>query len=104
MIFTSTVIYYLQAIALIKDICQNLNTAATEVNNVDYAVVLRGDSTLHGHFPEEADAAVSVLGETEFAKDACFGYKSSNLGEWVEEKTSGRIPASSVAYFFLSSS
>ncbi|KAL5545367.1 hypothetical protein UlMin_009151 [Ulmus minor] len=121
-----------KAIALIKDICQNLNNAATAVNNADYTVVLRGDSTLRGHFPEEADAAVSVLGEmdawiicpfflqggrytigdihyvadsdklvpageTEFAKDASFGYKSSNLREWVEEKTNGRIPASSVA-------
>ncbi|XP_038687228.1 uncharacterized protein LOC119986656 [Tripterygium wilfordii] len=120
-----------KASSLIKDICRNLCTAAKSVENVDYTVVLRGDSTLRGHFPEEADAAVSVLGEmdawilcpfflqggrytigdvhyvadsdwlipagdTEFAKDAAFGYKSSNLREWVEEKTSGRIPASSV--------
>ncbi|CAK7349569.1 unnamed protein product [Dovyalis caffra] len=121
-----------KASALIKDICGNLSTAAKSVENVDYTVVLRGDSTLRGHFPEEADAAVSVLGEmdawiicpfflqggrytiedihyvadadrlvpagdTEFAKDASFGYKSSNLREWVEEKTSGHTPASSVS-------
>ncbi|KAK4567487.1 hypothetical protein RGQ29_003319 [Quercus rubra] len=120
-----------KASALIKDICRNLHTAATSVENIDYTVVLRGDSTLRGHFPEEADAAVSVLGEmdawiicpfflqggrytiedvhyvadsdklvpagdTEFAKDAAFGYKASNLREWVEEKTGGRIPASKV--------
>ncbi|XP_059453549.1 uncharacterized protein LOC132184080 isoform X2 [Corylus avellana] len=120
-----------KASALIKDICRNLHTAAKSVENTGYTVVLRGDSTLRGHFPEEADAAVSVLGEmdawiicpfflqggrytledvhyvadsdklvpagdTEFAKDAAFGYKSSNLREWVEEKTVGRIPASSV--------
>ncbi|XP_030937464.1 uncharacterized protein LOC115962725 isoform X3 [Quercus lobata] len=120
-----------KASALIKDICRNLHTAATSVENIDYSVVLRGDSTLRGHFPEEADAAVSVLGEmdawiicpfflqggrytiedvhyvadsdklvpagdTEFAKDAAFGYKASNLREWVEEKTGGRIPASKV--------
>ncbi|KAL6576382.1 hypothetical protein OROHE_000163 [Orobanche hederae] len=36
-------------------------------------------------------------GETEFAKDASFGYKSSNLREWMEEKTGGRIPAGSVS-------
>ncbi|CAK9166227.1 unnamed protein product [Ilex paraguariensis] len=115
-----------KAATLIADICKNLWTACKSVENIDYTVVLRGDSTLRGHFPEEADAAVSVLGEmdawiicpfflqggrytigdihyvadsreTEFAKDAAFGYKSSNLREWVEEKTSGRIPASSVA-------
>ncbi|KAI4351042.1 hypothetical protein L6164_005430 [Bauhinia variegata] len=120
-----------KASALIKDICRNLDNAAKSVNGIDYTVVLRGDSTLRGHFPEEADAVVSVLGEmdgwiicpfflqggrytvedihyvadsdilvpagdTEFAKDAAFGYKSSNLREWVEEKTAGRIPAGSV--------
>ncbi|KAI3454942.1 hypothetical protein Pfo_011605 [Paulownia fortunei] len=121
-----------KASALITEICSNLSAAAKTVDNTDYTVVLRGDSTLRGHFPEEADAAVSVIGEvdawiicpfflqggrytigdihyvadsdrlipageTEFAKDASFGYKSSNLREWVEEKTGGRIPASSVA-------
>ncbi|DAD49391.1 TPA_asm: hypothetical protein HUJ06_031799 [Nelumbo nucifera] len=121
-----------KAIELIKEICQNLDTAAKSVKNVGYTVVLRGDSTLRGHFPEEADAAVSVLGEmdawiicpfflqggrytiedthyvadsdrlvpageTEFAKDAAFGYKCSNLREWIEEKTKGRVPASCVA-------
>ncbi|XP_061362634.1 uncharacterized protein LOC133306347 isoform X2 [Gastrolobium bilobum] len=120
-----------KASALIKEICGNLDTAAKSVDNIDYTVVLRGDSTLRGHFPEEADAAVSVLGEmdawiicpfflqggrytiedvhfvadsdtlvpagdTEFAKDAAFGYKSSNLRDWVEEKTNGQILASSV--------
>ncbi|CAA0840661.1 ketose-bisphosphate aldolase class-II family protein [Striga hermonthica] len=121
-----------KASALIAEICSNLSAAAKSVGNTDYTVVLRGDSTLRGHFPEEADAAVSVIGEvdvwiicpfflqggrytigdvhyvadsdrlipagkTEFAKDASFGYKSSNLREWVEEKTGGRIPASSVS-------
>ncbi|KAF5179634.1 D-tagatose-1,6-bisphosphate aldolase subunit GatY [Thalictrum thalictroides] len=121
-----------KAIELTKDICRNIDIAAKSVNNIGYTVVLRGDSTLRGHFPEEADAAVSVLGEmdawiicpfflqggrftiadvhyvadcdrlvpageTEFAKDAAFGYKSSNLREWVEEKTNGRVASSCVA-------
>ncbi len=30
-------------------------------------------------------------GETEFAKDKTFGYKSSNLKEYIEEKTNGEI-------------
>ena len=41
-----------QASALIKEICEKLRTAAQSVNNADYTVVLRGDSTLRGHFPE----------------------------------------------------
>ncbi|XP_027169036.1 uncharacterized protein LOC113768766 [Coffea eugenioides] len=121
-----------KASKLVADICTNLYTASQSVNSTDYTIVLRGDSTLRGHFPEEVDAAVSILGEmdawiicpffleggrytindihyvadsdrlipageTEFARDAAFGYKSSNLCEWVEEKTGGRIPARSVA-------
>ncbi|XP_020090236.1 uncharacterized protein LOC109711535 isoform X2 [Ananas comosus] len=121
-----------KAVLLTKDICRNIEAAARTVSDISYTVVLRGDSTLRGHFPEEADAVVSVLGEmdawiicpfffqggrytiddihyvaesdrlipageTEFAKDAAFGYKSSNLREWVEEKTKGRIPADSVS-------
>ncbi|CAA0217389.1 unnamed protein product [Arabidopsis thaliana] len=120
-----------KASELIKDICSNLCAASKEVGNADYTIVLRGDSTLRGHFPQATDAAVSILGEmdawiicpfflqggrytiddvhyvadsdrlvpageTEFAKDASFGYKSSNLREWVEEKTAGVIPANSV--------
>lgn len=120
-----------KASALVMDICRNICSAAKSVDNMDYTVVLRGDSTLRGHFPEEADAAISILGEmdawiicpfflqggrytvedihyvadsdslvpagdTEFAKDAAFGYKSSNLREWVDEKTNGRIPAHNV--------
>jgi uncharacterized protein YgbK (DUF1537 family) len=34
--------------------------------------------------------------ETEFAQDASFGYKASNLRQWVEEKTGGRVRASEV--------
>ncbi|KAH9321667.1 hypothetical protein KI387_016306, partial [Taxus chinensis] len=120
-----------KAILLTKEICKNLESAAAS-ESIGYTVVLRGDSTLRGHFPEEADAAASVIGETdawiicpfflqggrytianvhyvadgnrlvpagqtEFAKDASFGYKSSNLCQWVEEKTNGRVAANSVA-------
>ena len=41
-------------------------------------------------------------GETEFARDASFGYSSSNLREWVEEKTAGRFQASGVVSVGLS--
>lgn len=42
----------LQASTLIKEICRNLCTAAKSVKDTKYTVVLRGDSTLRGHFPE----------------------------------------------------
>ncbi len=40
-------------------------------------------------------------GETEFARDPAFAYHSSDLRRWVEEKTAGRIPASTVASISL---
>lgn len=52
-----------KAALLVKDICRNLEAAAKTVPGISYTVVLRGDSTLRGHFPEEADAVVSVLGD-----------------------------------------
>lgn len=126
-----------KAALLVKDICRNLEAAAKTVPDISYTVVLRGDSTLRGHFPEEVDAVVSVLGdmdawiicpfflqggrytiedihyvaesdrlipagETEFAKDASFGYTSSNLKQWVEEKTKGRISANQVSTISIS--
>jgi len=36
-------------------------------------------------------------GETPYARDATFGYRSSDLREWVDEKTGGRFPAETVA-------
>jgi uncharacterized protein YgbK (DUF1537 family) len=35
-------------------------------------------------------------GESEFAKDRMFGFKNSNLRDWIEEKTDGAYPKASV--------
>jgi len=40
-----------------------------------------------------SDGVLIPAGETEFARDATFGYSSSDLTEWVEEKTRGSFPA-----------
>lgn len=37
--------------------------------------------------PGETDAVLVPAGETEFARDAAFGYRSSNLVEWIREKS-----------------
>lgn len=47
------------------------------------------------HYVAEGDKLVPTA-ETPFAKDAAFGYRSSNLREWVEEKTGGRVRAADV--------
>lgn len=41
-------------------------------------------------------AQLVPAGETEFAKDRTFGYQSSNLKDWVEEKTAGQYLAKDV--------
>ncbi len=61
-----------------------------------------GRITVNGiHYAgSEADGFVPV-GETEFARDASFGYNASDLREWVEEKSEGRHRSSDVAMISL---
>jgi uncharacterized protein YgbK (DUF1537 family) len=47
------------------------------------------------HYVAEGEWLVPA-GETEFAKDKAFGYRASNLREWVAEKTNGAVPAQQV--------
>jgi len=47
------------------------------------------------HYLREGDWLTPVS-ETEFARDATFGFRHSNLRLWVEEKTHGKIRAESV--------
>lgn len=44
------------------------------------------------HYVVDGEWAIPA-GETEFAQDPTFGYRSSNLREWVLEKSRGRFPA-----------
>lgn len=47
------------------------------------------------HWVRQGDRLVPAA-ETEFARDATFGYRESGLRRWVEEKTGGRVAASAV--------
>ncbi|RAH50194.1 uncharacterized protein BO95DRAFT_438531 [Aspergillus brunneoviolaceus CBS 621.78] len=114
-----------EAEQLIRTICENVAEAAARTHQtVD--IVLRGDSTLRGHFPLEADVAQSVFGPaaaiilapfffqggrltfndvhyvaegdslvpagtTPFARDATFGFHSSDLRDYMMEKAPGRF-------------
>lgn len=114
-----------EAKELINTICRNVDIASKAAQK-EYSIVLRGDSTLRGHFPDEPDAVEEVIGkadnwilapfffqggrytiedvhyvaeggtlvpasQTPFAADATFGYKSSNLRDYVLEKTGSRF-------------
>ncbi|KAJ6411242.1 hypothetical protein OIU84_007914 [Salix udensis] len=102
-----------KASALIKDICGNLSVAAKSVENIDYTVVLRGDSTLRGHFPEEADAeaviqskiytmlliliGLSLQGTQSSPEMLLLATNLQTSVSGLRRKTRGRIPASSVS-------
>lgn len=47
------------------------------------------------HYVEEEGVLIPT-GLTESARDSVFGYRASNLREWVEEKTGGRVPSREV--------
>lgn len=60
-----------------------------------------GRYTLHGvHYVADGERLMPA-GETEFARDATFGYRSSALADWVEEKTGGRVRAADVAHIAI---
>ena len=47
------------------------------------------------HYVVSGEDAIPAA-KTPFARDAVFGFKHSHLGEWVEEKTGGRLAANEV--------
>lgn len=52
------------------------------------------------HYVQDENNLIPA-GETEFAKDRTFGYESSHLGEWAEEKTNGAFKATDAVYLSL---
>lgn len=61
-----------------------------------------GRITVDGvHYAGSRDAGFTPVGETEFARDATFGYRSSRLADWVEEKTQGGTKADDVLHLDL---
>lgn len=66
------------------------------------AFIEGGRITIDGvHYVNEP-GGLTPVGDTEFARDATFGFRSSFLPDWVEEKSGGRIAASSVRIIKLS--
>lgn len=55
-----------------------------------------GRITVDGVHYWVVDGEATPVAETPFAEDATFGFASSNLAEWVEEKTGGGIAADDV--------
>lgn len=56
-----------------------------------------GRITVDGiHYAGSEQEGFIPVGETEFAKDATFGYHESSLPRWVAEKTAGKVKAGEV--------
>ncbi|MBW2411565.1 MAG: hypothetical protein JRF72_17335 [Deltaproteobacteria bacterium] len=53
------------------------------------------------HYVEENGRMIPAA-ETEFARDKAFGYKSSNLQDWVAEKTGGHISSEKICSISIS--
>ncbi|TDU01707.1 uncharacterized protein YgbK (DUF1537 family) [Streptomyces sp. 846.5] len=74
---------------------------AEELGAVDGVVLVpayieAGRLTVNSHHWMRTAKGLLPVGESEFARDATFGYRNSALPEWVEEKTGGRVPADEV--------
>ncbi len=48
------------------------------------------------HYIRQPDGTLRPVADTEFARDATFGYRSADLSAYVAEKTGGRIPSETV--------
>lgn len=49
----------------------------------------QGKKSSSTHFDDDSAIALIPAGKTEFSRDAAFGYRSSNLVDWVREKWEG---------------
>jgi uncharacterized protein YgbK (DUF1537 family) len=52
------------------------------------------------HYVREG-SQLTPAGQTEFARDKTFGYRSSHLGDWCEEKTGGAFQSQEMIYISL---
>lgn len=52
------------------------------------------------HYVREVERLIPV-GHTEFARDKSFGFQSSHMGDWCEEKSNGAIRADDVSFITM---
>ncbi len=92
--------YPLETDVLIAELAA-LNTATDGLVLVP-AYIEPGRITIDSVHWMKSPAGMIPVGQSEFAKDASFGYHHSDLREWVEEKTAGRVLAGDVIAITLS--
>ncbi|WP_229925150.1 four-carbon acid sugar kinase family protein [Streptomyces sulfonofaciens] len=71
-------------------------TGAVDVVVLAPAYTDAGRVTINGVHWLRTGGNLLPVADSEFARDATFGYRSSRLADWVAEKSAGRIPAGQV--------
>ena len=61
-----------------------------------------GQITIDGVYWLRSADGLTPVADSEFARDATFGFHASRLADWVDEKSEGRIPARDVVEIPLS--
>ncbi len=84
------------AMAVTREVCQNLKIALKASDIQDFLVVSRSDSTLRGHYPIETDAIAQELGPF----DAHFLVPAFFVGE-ASLSEGGRITRDSIHYLVI---
>lgn len=85
---------------------EETDVLAAAVDSVDGVILCPafiegGRVTINGtHYVRDVDHLTPVA-KTEFARDQAFGYRSSFLPDWVQEKSHGRIPSTGVMVISL---
>ncbi|KAF3759934.1 Aldo/keto reductase [Cryphonectria parasitica EP155] len=86
---------------LIRSICQSVQEAAKATGKA-FEVVLRGDSTLRGHFPLEVEASEEILGEVDIWILAPFFEQGGRLTvddvHYVESPEGDLVPAAQTPF------
>ena len=82
---------------VIADVLEHRSGLATDAVVIVPAFPDAGRITIGGvHYTRGPDGTVVPVAETEFARDATFGFSSSALAAYVEEKSAGRFAAADV--------
>ncbi|KAL4940574.1 hypothetical protein BDV06DRAFT_230237 [Aspergillus oleicola] len=90
-----------EARELIREICTAVKHAAAQAQK-DFEIVLRGDSTLRGHFPDEPEVAEEVIGKVDGWILAPFFRQGGRLTiddvHYVKDASGNLIPAAQTPF------
>ena len=85
--------HYPLEVDVLSGTMQALTGLAYDAHLLVPAYLEEGRITYHGrHYLRRGDEMLPIA-ETEYARDPVFGYTSSDLRAWVEEKSAGRVKA-----------